>query len=83
MKNLDTAKLVAITDIRFNNEAAFVHRRGGVVVHVSRPGLPEIAGHHASENGLDPSFINHHLIVGEGMAAAEHHAAQLYESLQR
>lgn len=44
---------VVITDVRFQDEADFIHRLGGVVVHVRREDRPTIATpDHASEQGI-------------------------------
>jgi hypothetical protein len=45
---------IVITDVRFEDEAAFVRSLGGIVVHVKRPGagLDGEAGAHVSEAGV-------------------------------
>lgn len=52
--------LVVIPDVRFTNEAAYIRRIGGFVVHIVRPlgGLGAAAAAHASESGIDPNLIN-------------------------
>ncbi len=40
-----------IPDIRFENEAAWVRRHGGLVLHISRPNSAEVADH-TSEAGV-------------------------------
>lgn len=40
-----------ITDVRFENEAAFVRNNGGVVWHIRRDGIQKVA-EHSSEAGL-------------------------------
>ena len=46
-------KLVVVTDVRYPNEADWIHELGGVVVSVVRSGIPEIAeSNHASEQPL-------------------------------
>ena len=40
-----------ISDVRFENEAAFVRQRGGMVIHILRPDAPHIAAH-SSESGI-------------------------------
>lgn len=46
-----------ITDLRFDNEAAYVQNRGGMVIQIERPGT---AGDdaHASERGVSPSLVD-------------------------
>lgn len=46
---------VVITDLRFDNEAEFVRKRGGIIIDVRRP---EITGStHASDKGVTPDEI--------------------------
>lgn len=42
---------MVVADVRFDNEAAFVRRMGGVIVHVRRDNTPDVAAH-ASESGI-------------------------------
>lgn len=42
---------IVISDVRFENEAAFIRSRGGVIVHIHRP-LHMPASKHASERAL-------------------------------
>lgn len=44
-------KIVIITDIRFENEAAWVRSRGGTVIHIRRPGVAPTRVHR-SEIGI-------------------------------
>lgn len=56
---LDEGKDVVITDVRFDNEAALIHRLGGVVVNIVRPDQKEIEGSaHASEAGVKPELYD-------------------------
>lgn len=56
-------KLVVVTDVRFDNEAARVREAGGSVVHVVGPDDVEGAGDtHASEAGLPPGMVDRELI---------------------
>lgn len=49
---------IIVPDIRYNNEADWVERRGGVLLHLRRPELELIAENgHASEAGVDHSYI--------------------------
>lgn len=50
---------VVITDVRFDNEAAFIRNRGGEVWHIIRPAaqpIPEAA--HISERGVDSEYYS-------------------------
>lgn len=52
-------KLV-IPDVRFDNEADWIHAMGGSLVHIERPDLKQIEhAKHASENSLDYSKADH------------------------
>ncbi len=46
------AKGIVITDCRFQNEAAFIAERDGVIWHIDRLGVAPVESH-ASESGLD------------------------------
>ena len=43
---------MVIADVRFENEAAFVRKLGGLIIHVSRPSSKEVEAH-VSENGVE------------------------------
>lgn len=40
------------TDVRFPNEAAYIHRHGGIIIRIDRPGVGPINGHD-SETQVD------------------------------
>jgi len=40
-----------VTDVRYENEAAWVRSEGGVIWHVRRPGIEPVSAH-TSENGI-------------------------------
>lgn len=42
---------VAVTDVRFENEAEMIRAKGGVIWHIERPGIQKVTAH-ASESGL-------------------------------
>ncbi len=44
--------LLVVTDVRFNNEAEALRQQGGVIIHIERPDLPEVAAH-TSEQGVE------------------------------
>lgn len=55
---------VVVPDVRFENEAKFIHRLGGEIVQIIRPGvkfLDPSATTHVSESGLPDRVINHYL----------------------
>ncbi len=47
----DTAQGIVVSDIRFENEADFIRKRGGLVVHISRGNAP-LVNSHVSEAGV-------------------------------
>lgn len=47
-----TAAVIVITDIRFENEAAFLRSHNGVIWHIVRPGV-QLVNAHSSEAGID------------------------------
>lgn len=46
-----TSSGLVISDVRFDNEAAWLASKGGLLIHILRPGAREVASH-ASEAGL-------------------------------
>lgn len=69
---------MVISDLRFENEAAWVRSMGGLVVHLSRPGIPVVHAH-ASEDGVQvaPGDLQ---IVNDG--SLEQLQAQVREACQ-
>lgn len=55
-----------ITDVRFDNEADWIHERGGVVVKIDRPGVGTVAAH-SSENGLRADKIDATVVNDESV----------------
>ncbi len=55
-----------VPDVRFDNEADWIHSRGGVVVKVDRPGVASVAAH-ASENGLRADKIDATVVNDESV----------------
>lgn len=53
----DGTELVAVSDVRFDNEAEWVASQGGIVVSIVRPGYGAVNGH-VSEKGIDPRFVS-------------------------
>lgn len=47
-----TAAVIVITDIRFENEAAFLRSHHGVIWHIVRPGV-QLVNAHSSEAGIE------------------------------
>lgn len=59
-----TSRHIIITDVRFDNEAAWVRRSHGKVYEILRPGHEDAgaANGHASESGLDPSLVDDQIL---------------------
>ena len=49
---------VVITDVRFSNEAFWIHNRGGVVINIVRDQDDIKENKHSSEGGLKPDDID-------------------------
>jgi len=61
----DTIGLVFITDVRFDNEADWIHYKGGAVIEVVRQmdsTLTAIEKLHSSEAGISPDKIDYKII---------------------
>jgi hypothetical protein len=55
--NLFAHDRVVITDVRFDNEARWIHEQGGWVIEVLRPDAAPVS-EHASEVGIYPALID-------------------------
>lgn len=53
----DKNERVVIPDVRFNNEADFIHSRNGILVRIRRDGVQSV-NTHISESGLDLSKVD-------------------------
>ena len=49
---------VVVTDVRFDNEASWIHNRGGVVINIVRDKDDIVENKHSSEGGLKPENID-------------------------
>ncbi|MEV4037717.1 hypothetical protein [Streptomyces umbrinus] len=78
LKNVNAANEAGVpavvTDVRYRNEAASLMRSGFHLIHIARPGVPQLD--HESENSLGPEDA-HFLVVNDG--DVEH----LHEQLER
>jgi hypothetical protein len=52
-----TAPIVAIPDVRFDNEARFIREQGGIVVHLNRLNMPAQSDSHVSERGVGLEWV--------------------------
>lgn len=59
-KSLDDDRDYVIDDVRFDNEAAMIRARGGLIVRVVR-GLDAVSDDHISESGVNPELINYEI----------------------
>ena len=49
---------VVVTDVRFSNEAFWIHNRGGIVINIVRDKDDIEENKHSSEGGLKSSYID-------------------------
>jgi hypothetical protein len=68
-------KGVVIRDVRFNNEAAWIRSKGGVILHITRPDAAAVA-EHPSESGVR-AYATDFTLVNDG--TLEH----LYDEVDR
>lgn len=59
-----SGKTVLVDDVRFQNEAAVIRARGGLVLAVHRPGFKPAADAHVTEQGLPEDCIDGYLRFG-------------------
>ena len=57
VKALQEGRMAVVTDVRFPNEAQLIHRLGGVVWKIERPGIESVAAH-VSEAGLPAELVD-------------------------
>jgi hypothetical protein len=68
--------VVVIDDLRFDNEALAIRKRGGLVVQLERPGV-SYTGEHASEVGVSGHLIHHIVPNADTPDACAQHILQL------
>ena len=56
--NRHPGRTVVITDVRFDNEATFIHNRGGTIINIVREKEAIYENKHSSEGGLRPENID-------------------------
>jgi len=56
--NRHPGRTVVITDVRFDNEATFIHNRGGTIINIVREKEAIYENKHSSEGGLSPNNID-------------------------
>jgi hypothetical protein len=60
--NTEYVDKIVISDVRFDNEAKWVKKNGGIIIKVTRPVLKSSKDNHPSEQGIDESYIDHNII---------------------
>jgi len=58
-------RLGFVTDVRFNNEANWIHSCGGAVIELLREGVLSLEGteaEHSSEDGISPDLIDYRIM---------------------
>jgi len=79
---LDSSPGFVISDVRFENEADFIRKRGGVVIHLSRDDAPPVSNH-SSEAGVSVQPCDL-VLRNNGTITALHHAIDvLVSSMKR
>ncbi len=68
---MDGAKVVVIDDCRFDNEASWVLKAGGMVASLFRDGIEYGSDSHASEQPIDSEKVTIICDAGDDYAAAE------------
>ena len=74
--DLVAGKLVVIDDLRFDNEAIAIRKRGGLIIKLERPGI-SYTGEHASEMGVSGCYIDHIVPNADEPALVAQHVLQL------
>ena len=59
MRKINPEQKIVIDDVRFPNEAAAIHARGGKIVRVVRDNPEQPVDNHISEQGLDSEQIDY------------------------
>lgn len=63
----DRIELMVVSDVRFENEAAWVRSRGGLLVHIIRPDAVQVSSH-ASEAGVKQLAVDYQIYNHQGLA---------------
>lgn len=63
---------VVISDVRFDNEAAFIRRRGGFLIHIDRPHTDPATPAHASEQAVGRAPGDFHITNDADVATLLH-----------
>ena len=78
----DAVKLIFITDVRFDNEAEWIRKQGGIVIEIIRDGHSTLGSlaelQHESESGITHNLVDYSIINRESV---EHLGEQLNKVL--
>lgn len=78
----DSPDIIAITDVRFDNEAQYVRNKGGIILEIVRPNNPfEIATTHASEQGVSANLINYTILNDRTIADLENKVSTIADKI--
>lgn len=66
---------MVVTDVRFPNEVRLIRERGGQIVRVERPGLPQ-TDLHISETALD-ALVADYPVLNDGTVSDLHALADI------
>jgi hypothetical protein len=73
---------VAVSDVRFDNEAEFILARGGELWGIQRPSRPTLVRAHASEAGISTNYPSRGLINAAGFPALHARVDTLLDELE-
>lgn len=60
---LSSGKHVAVTDVRFDNEAKMIQSYGGLVIEMINTNNTHVGNEHASEAGVSPELIDMQIVA--------------------
>lgn len=72
---------IVITDVRFDNEAAWVRDLGGTVIEIVRPGLPAVEAH-VSETGVRDGLVDWRVCNNSSIPMLHEQLRQIDAALQ-
>ena len=56
IKYIGSDKIILIDDLRFDNEAEFIHRQGGYIISLTRDGI-DYTNEHATETPISSEYL--------------------------
>jgi len=70
---------IVISDVRFNNEAEWIRKEGGIIINIERDNPNAILTEHVSEDGLDEHYIDYKIDNNGSISALRVSAREIYE----